>query len=204
MNRHFNNVHSDRHRILRSSRDWLGSQAAFEKFYDAHAHDVFRYFFSRTYDEEAALDLTAETFLQAFAGRRKFRGAGDGEATSWLFGIARHLHNRYLRRGYAEQELIARLQIHVPTIARGFSQSGEFTDQEHLRQVVAGELSRLRPDQRRAVELRVIDDLSYSEVAQRLGVSEKAARMRLARALERLGPRLEEFHNVSQSQEASL
>jgi RNA polymerase sigma-70 factor (ECF subfamily) len=193
-----------RDRAPESRSDWLGTPASFEKFYDARADDVFRYFLYRTYDRDAAIDLTAETFLQAFAARKKFRGAGEADARSWLFGIARHLHSRYLRRGYADKELIERLQIDVPTVARGFSQSGEFTDQEHLRQVVAGELARLRPDQRRAVELRVIDDLPYSEVAQRLGVSEKAARMRLARALERLGPHLEEFHNVSQSQEASL
>jgi RNA polymerase sigma-70 factor (ECF subfamily) len=199
------NVHRLHSRILRPNRQaWLGSQSSFEKFYDAHVRDLYRYFLSRTYDEEAALDLTAETFLQAFAGRKTFRGHSDEQAAGWLFGIARHLHSRYLRRGYAERELIERLQVDVPTVARGFSQSAEFTDQEHLRQIVSGELSRLRPDQRRAVELRVVEDLPYSEVAQQLGVSEKAARMRLARALDRLGPRLEEFHNVSSSQEASL
>ena len=36
-----------------------------------------------------ALDLTAETFAQAFEGRRRCRASTDEEVAAWLFGIAR-------------------------------------------------------------------------------------------------------------------
>jgi RNA polymerase sigma-70 factor (ECF subfamily) len=48
---------------------------AFGDFYSKHAAAVARHFARRVIDPEAALDLTAETFAQAYAGRRRFRGA---------------------------------------------------------------------------------------------------------------------------------
>ena len=61
------------------------SPSAFVELYRRHAEDVLRYFAKRTLDPEAAAELTAETFAQAFASRsivpaRKNR-------PSWCFAI---------------------------------------------------------------------------------------------------------------------
>ena len=68
-----------------------------------------------------------------------------------------------------------------------------------LRAVIAQELSRLSGEQRDALQLRVVDELPYADVASRLGISEQAARMRvsrglsaLARAVENARPPIEE------------
>jgi RNA polymerase sigma-70 factor (ECF subfamily) len=47
-------------------------------------------------------------------------------------------------------------------------------------------LAELGEDQRRAVELRVLDELAYDEVGRRLGISAGAARVRVSRGLARL------------------
>ncbi len=39
----------------------------------------------RTADPEVALDLWGETFAQAVAGRRRYRGTTDEEAAGWLY-----------------------------------------------------------------------------------------------------------------------
>ena len=52
-------------------------------------------------------------------------------------------------------------------------------------------LSELPPESADAVRLRVRDELPYAEVARRLGCSEGAARVRVARALTRLADALE-------------
>src|ERR1700754_454455 len=52
---------------------------AFERVYDAHAGNVMAFLARRTFDVEAARDLTAETFAQAYRGRAKFRGSTDEE-----------------------------------------------------------------------------------------------------------------------------
>jgi RNA polymerase sigma factor (sigma-70 family) len=182
---------------------WLNTQAGFEAFYDGNAGDVLRYFARRTYDAEAALDLTAETFLQAFASRRKFRGSSEGEAAAWVFGIARHLFRRYLRRGYVERELIRRLEVDVPSQTPGADRLAGFADPGGLWDVMSEGMSGLTPEQRRVVELRVVEDLPFSEVASVLGVSEKAARMRFARAIDRLAPAIDSYY-ASKSEEAAL
>lgn len=46
--------------------------------------------------------------------------------------------------------------------------------------------------QRIAVELRVVDELSYEEIAARLDCTQSAARIRVSRALEKLQVRLQE------------
>jgi DNA-directed RNA polymerase specialized sigma24 family protein len=68
---------------------FLGSEADFSRFYREHVDGVLIFFTRRCFDAQVALDLTAETFAQAFASRRGFRGGADGEAAAWLFAIAR-------------------------------------------------------------------------------------------------------------------
>jgi DNA-directed RNA polymerase specialized sigma24 family protein len=51
---------------------------AFGVLFERHAEDLLRYFARRTLDPEAAAELTAETFAQAFASRRRFRDRGLG------------------------------------------------------------------------------------------------------------------------------
>jgi RNA polymerase sigma-70 factor (ECF subfamily) len=47
-------------------------------------------------------------------------------------------------------------------------------------------LAGLRQSDREALELRVVEDRSYSEVASRLGCTQQAARLRVSRALRRI------------------
>src|SRR3978361_1473030 len=66
---------------------WLAGEAAFTAFYRVHAQAVLVFFTRRTYDVDAALDLTAETFAQAFAGRRRLRAQSEAPAGARLVGV---------------------------------------------------------------------------------------------------------------------
>jgi RNA polymerase sigma factor (sigma-70 family) len=167
----------------RSSTDPL----AFGQFYSEHASGLLSYFLRRTFDVEVSRDLMAETFAQAFQHRARFRGTTDGEAAGWLYGIARHQLSRYTRRGVVERRALDKLAIEVP----------EVTLEDHQRLVagaglvelqaeLATAVARLPPAQREALELRVVEELSYVEVARRLSVSEPTARARVSRALRSL------------------
>ena len=52
---------------------------------------------------------------------------------------------------------------------------------------LAEALVALPPEQRRAVELRILDDRSYADIAVELEVSEQTARARVSRGLRALG-----------------
>jgi RNA polymerase sigma-70 factor (ECF subfamily) len=166
---------------------WLAGEAAFAAFYRDHSRAVLVFFTRRTYDVEAALDLTAETFAQAFASRRRLRADTDAQAGAWLFGIASHQLAGYRRRGYAQNRLVRRLGLEVPVVGEAETERVlELAGLGSVRTLLAEELSRLSEEQRRALELRVVDELSYAMVAARLGVSEQAARMRVSRGLSAL------------------
>jgi DNA-directed RNA polymerase specialized sigma24 family protein len=84
---------------------------AFREVYDRYVERVHGYFVRRTGDEEAAFDLTAETFAQAWLVRVRFRDEADGSAAPWLFGIARNVLLMSLRRGQLERRAAQRLGL---------------------------------------------------------------------------------------------
>lgn len=64
-------------------------------------------------------------------------------------------------------------------------------DLDSLRTAVATALEHVPPDQVEAIKLRVVEELPYPELADRLGVSEQAARARVSRGLRRLAELLD-------------
>jgi RNA polymerase sigma factor (sigma-70 family) len=165
---------------------------AFIDLYAAHSRPLLAFFARRTFDVEAARDLTAETFAQAFEHRRRFRGSTDAEAAGWLHGIARHQLSRYARKGVVERKAVARLGIQVPTLSESdYERIVELAGLAQLRDRVAAAFGDLSDDQRDALRLRVIDERPYGEVAQTLGISEQTARARVSRGLRGLSDAVE-------------
>lgn len=138
----------------------------------------------RTLDGEVALELTAETFAQAWLGWPRVRTDSREEMRAWLFTIARRQLGRYFRRGRAQQSALRRLGLRTPVAHEDdLTAIEEAAGIEAVRPELAAELQRLSADQRDALHLRVIEEMPYEEVAVRLGVSEPTARARVSRAL---------------------
>lgn len=160
---------------------------AFSAVYSTYARDVLRFFARRTLEPEAALDLTAECFAQAYAGRRSFRGRSAAEERAWLFTIAHRQLAGYYERGTVERKARQRLGVERPPAQpEELARVEELAGSAEMRQCVAAELGRLPEPQRAAVTLRVVDELGYPEVAARLQVSEQTARARVSRGLRTL------------------
>jgi RNA polymerase sigma factor (sigma-70 family) len=173
-------------------RELTLDDAGFSRLYRSVAQDVVVFFARRTYDPEAAADLMAETFAKAYLGRRRFRGSTEEEARAWLFGIARRRFAMYVRRGKAEQRALRRLGLERPQLVEGeYARIEELAGLDAMRVTLAEQLDRLAPAQRWALELRVVRELPYPDVADRLGISEQAARARVSRALRALGGALD-------------
>jgi len=155
---------------------------AFGEVYRRHVTTVHGWFRRRI--EWAASDLTAETFAQAWLSRRSFRDAAGGSALPWLLGIARNVARESARRN--EVETRARRRLGLPTDLA--AEDGYAAIEERLspREALAGALQTLPEHERAALELRVVDELPYADVAARLGVRPAAARLRVSRALRRL------------------
>ena len=160
--------------------------------YTRHHDELLLYLVRRTADVEVALDLWSETFAQAVAGRRKFRGKTDAEAAAWLYSIARNQLARYLRRGYAERRAMQKLGLErPPTDDELVADIWQRAQLDALRIELIAALATLSEPVREAVKLRVVDERPYVEIATRLRISEQAARARVSRGLSALAEALE-------------
>lgn len=165
---------------------------AFCEVYERHYAAIRAWFQARVRNDALALDLTAETFAQALRGLHRFRDEADGSAAPWLYGIARHLWLKYERR--LRVETSAREKLGMPLrddALEDLERVDDRIDVEDTAAAVRMAFGQLRPGEREALELRVVQGLSYAEVARELGSSEPAARKRVMRALRALRNRLE-------------
>ena len=165
---------------------------SFGDFYAHHVPKLCAFLARRTCDAEVAMDLTAESFAQAFISRRRFRGSSDGEAAAWLYRIASRQLARYFAKGTVEQRALRRLGIEAPELDRDQQERiEELASISGLREAVRAEVTRLPATQRDALRLRVVEELPYAEVSKALDISEPAARNRVMRGLRALAVALE-------------
>jgi len=167
---------SDKELLDRAGRD----PDAFRDFYERYSEEILGYFRRRKADRDAALELTAETFSRAWATRERFVDRHEGSAAPWLYGIARNVLLMSIRRGAVERRTAARLgvleRLDLDDSSYAIPEAGWAEGADEL-------LDSLPLSQREALRLRVVDELTYDEVADALGTTRSAARVRVHRAL---------------------
>jgi RNA polymerase sigma factor (sigma-70 family) len=162
----------------------VGDEEAFAAFYWRFARPLAAFFMRRTGNAELAADLTAETFAEALASRRRF-DPGKGPAIGWLYGIARHKLARTLEHGRVEDR--ARRALGMAPLA---GRRGDRARGDRGGDVV--QLLRRQPaDQRAAIEARVLDEQEYEHIAAATHMSQAMIRQRVSRGLASLRRKLE-------------
>ena len=164
---------------------------AFREFYERYAVWMRAWFQRQTRSETAALDLTAETFAQAWRSVKRFRDEADGSGAPWLFGIARNLLRQYHKHNRIESAARARMGLEVSFAdCEDYEQVDDRSEVGALAPLLRHALRALPAEQRRALELRIVHGLPYEAVAARLQCSQNAARLRVSRALRALTTQL--------------
>jgi RNA polymerase sigma-70 factor (ECF subfamily) len=162
-----------------------GDRREFAILYERYADRLYRYALARTGSDAAADDIVSETMVAALEGIGRF-DPDRGTVAGWLFAIAaRKLADRGRRRSRARR-LLGRLRGHdgadedaLETVIRG-------EDAALVRRLLAG----LSKRDRELVLLRYSAGLNSVEIAEALGISSGAARVRLSRVLRRLAAEL--------------
>ena len=143
-------------------------------------------------------DVIQETFLEAHRDFVRFRGSTEAELVAWLRRIlATNLANlagRYCgtrrRDVRLERQLTEELDQSSRALDRGLvARQSSPSDQAARRDqavLLADALERLPADYRDVLVLRHLEDLSFPEVARRLGRSLDSVKNLWARALARL------------------
>jgi RNA polymerase sigma-70 factor (ECF subfamily) len=160
-----------------------GDPDAFAIFYRRHSRAVLAFVRRRAAPADVA-DLVAEVFATALVHCRRYDPA-RGAARAWLMGIAANLLADAARRGAVEARMCRRLGIRRPVLEEIEVEVALELGGEEL-------LASLPPEQRVAVEARVLHDKGYEQIALEQSVSPQVARKRVSRGLGALRARLKE------------
>ncbi len=149
-------------------------------------------------------DVVQETFIQTQKNFAGFRGSTEAELLAWLRAImaaqvAQQV--RYYHRDRRDVRLERRLAEDLERSAAGIAvplfdseTSPSMRAVRHERQVLlADALARIKPEHREVIILRSLKELSFAEVAQRMGRSVKATKSLWVRALASLRRLLREL-----------
>ena len=173
-------------RLLKDSARDAG---AFGIFYDRHAREVSTYFVRRTADYALAVDLTAETFAQAFASRRRYRNTGT-RASAWLFTIAARQLNEFFRQERVSSKYRSRLSLVQSTNSDDFDRVNDLDELRRRMPDLQKAMNGLTNGSAKAVTLRIGHGWSYQKLADHLDCTPASARVRVSRALHHLEEQL--------------
>jgi RNA polymerase sigma-70 factor (ECF subfamily) len=160
--------------------------AAFGQLYQIYVQPVFKYLYSRIGRAAEAEDATAQTFLAALEGLRRYRN--EGHFAAWLFGIARRKAIDHFR----SEKRIVQLE-HAEQIPTDGDLLGQAIHSEQ-NQALLKLLRSLPEDERELIRLRYVAELNFADIGQLLRRSEEATKKSLYRLLALLECQLEAYH----------
>jgi RNA polymerase sigma-70 factor, ECF subfamily len=160
-----------------------GDRDAFDALVSQTYLETYSLAYRLTGDEEDARDVVQESYLRAYRGLRRFRG--DAQFSTWLYRITANCASTQLGRRSRHRH--DELDDELPDDRLGAPGSPEAAvDAGVLRDRLQVALSELPPRLRAVVVLRDVYDLPHDAIAEELGISVSAAKVRLHRARRRL------------------
>ena len=140
-------------------------------------------------------DILQATLLKSFQQIRELRGADSASLMAWLARIAENeirdqadFHGRR-RRDAAREAALDDEAVQVAAQMRSPLSGAILTEQAERLEAA---IETLAPDHREIILLRKFEERPFADIAQRLGRSEDACRMLLARAMAALTIKLAE------------
>ena len=160
-----------------------GDREAFDELVRRTYVDLFTLAVRLTGNEEDARDVVQDAYLRAWKGIGKFRG--DAQLSTWLYRITANCASTHLsrRRRTRTEPLLPGLE---PADVRHESQPEAMAETNLDLAQIARAVDDLPPKLRAVVVLRDVYGLPHDAIAEELGISLSAAKVRLHRARKRL------------------
>ncbi len=163
-----------------------GDQDAFAQLLELHQNKVYGLTLRLTASPEDAMELTQETFFNAWRGLPNFHF--ESKFSTWLYRLATNATIDFLRREKRRKSLTVtslsaeddpQRLLDIPD--RRFTPQDELERKEFQAAVRRG-LEQLSDEHRQVLVLRELNGLSYAEIAQVLGIEEGTVKSRISRA----------------------
>lgn len=161
-----------------------GDLEAFESLFREYHCEVFRWIMRIVRSRATAEDLTIEAFWRTYRAHARFNH-GAGNFPAWLRRIATNVALDHLRR--------SRLELPLPEdVPEAAHRNVHLAERNELRRIIFSGINRLSPKLRVVILLALIEEEPYEAIAQALGISVGAVKVRLFRGVRILRKELSE------------
>ncbi|MBV9917558.1 MAG: RNA polymerase sigma factor [Solirubrobacterales bacterium] len=170
-----------------------GSDRAFEELYARYRPAIGGYVMSMTGDHQRAEDIAQDVFMSAL---RRLRETDHPIAfRPWIYAIAKNACIDELRRSHRRLEVPLESGDDAPTPRRLVAHDVDAAVEHRQRlRDLRGAFHGLSEKHHRIIVMRELEGLSYSQIAERLGMSRPMVQSTLFRARRRL---TEEYHALA-------
>lgn len=149
--------------------------------FERYKKPLFGFFYGLTKDSELSDDLVQNVFFRILKYRYLFRG--EGEFKTWMFHIARNVkHDHYRKSKWKGRDSLENWEERLSTHE---NRDTEFHHDESM-QLLTMAMDRLTEDKREILLLSKFQDKKYREIAEILGCTEGAVKVKVFRALQDL------------------
>ncbi len=167
---------SDDELIKRVRQCGLGWKSALSVLLQRHRDWILRRCYRRLANNDDAEDATQEILLRTCNGVNRFEGRA--QFRTWLTTVVEnHCRSYAVRRArYAMSDHVQRTITLMETVRHR-----SWQEKTELRETVSATFNRVTPHAREVLLLRFFHDLSLEQIADTLGISLSATKMRLYR-----------------------
>ncbi len=158
-----------------------GDADAFEQLVVAYEGPVYRLALRMCGSTEDAREVTQDAFLAAWRGLPAFRG--DSRFSSWLYRLTTNAAIDFLRR---EKHHLGNLPLEEAPERPDPQQPELLAEQREQQEALQRALDQLSSEHRQVLLLRVVQQLSYDEIAQALSLESGTVKSRISRARRQL------------------
>jgi RNA polymerase sigma factor (sigma-70 family) len=148
--------------------------------FERHHARIYNFCHRMTGSREASEDLVQEVFMRSLKYRRSFRG--DAEYLPWLYRLARNACNDF----FNSRRRFPTLVDELPEATSGEPSVSEELERREQACLLRQALLELPVERREVLVLSRFEDLPYEEIAQLLGCSVGAVKVRVHRAMQQL------------------
>lgn len=172
---------------------------AFERYYRDVRPGLLRFISSRVRDAHAARDLCQEVYTKAFKYRERYDP--NRPFTTWIYTIARNSCVDYLRRRIRDP--LSAVAPNAPTAPPDLDSLPDrardrdplaAAEQNDLLERVREEMRSLPDNRRAAVEMKIVEGLTYREISEALGAPLGTVAFWVRESLERVAKKLKDLH----------
>lgn len=152
---------------------------AFEKLYSKYYEPILRYVYQRVVTKEEAYDITSQVFLKAMQNLEKYEDRGL-PFLAWLYRIAKSEVYQYHREN-AKQPTFSITEDQMEHMVHEVEEHGVKVTNEQLIEW----LSEVAEDDLPYIEMRYLEQRSFKEIGEILGISENNAKVKTHRIVQR-------------------